>query len=116
MSDAPTDLIQVIPGGQPSVGNKYGNAGQVNGPLGLQTSTPLTAFSLTFNNGTTYWFITPAGTLATGTFTTPGSIELVIPANTPNPLPTPDGRARAAVTGACSAVEKWMKPSTLWSA
>lgn len=64
----PTDLIQVIPGGQPSVGNKYGNAGQVNGPLGLQTSTPLTAFSLTFNNGTTYWFITPAGTLATGTF------------------------------------------------
>jgi outer membrane receptor protein involved in Fe transport len=38
--------------------------------------------------------------LATGTFTTPGSVEYVIPANTPNPLPTPDGRARAAAAGA----------------
>lgn len=38
--------------------------------------------------------------LATGTFTTPGSIELVIPSRTPNPLPTPDGRARAAAAGA----------------
>ena len=38
--------------------------------------------------------------LATGTFTTPGSIELVIPAHTATPLPTPDGRARAAVAGA----------------
>ena len=38
--------------------------------------------------------------LATGTFTTPGSVEYVIPARTPNPLPTPDGRARAAVAGA----------------
>lgn len=38
--------------------------------------------------------------LATGTFTTPGSVEYVIPANTPNPLPLPDGRARAAAPGA----------------
>ncbi len=38
--------------------------------------------------------------LATGTFTTPGSVEYVIPAKTATPLPTPDGRARAAVAGA----------------
>ena len=38
--------------------------------------------------------------LATGTFTTPGSVEYVIPARTPNPLPLPDGRARAASPGA----------------
>jgi hypothetical protein len=38
--------------------------------------------------------------LATGTFTTPGSVEYVIPARTPNPLPMPDGRARAAAAGA----------------
>ncbi len=38
--------------------------------------------------------------LATGTFTTPGSVEYVIPARTASPLPMPDGRARAAAAGA----------------
>ena len=38
--------------------------------------------------------------LATGTFTTPGSVEYVIPARTATPLPTADGRARAAAPGA----------------
>ncbi len=37
---------------------------------------------------------------ATGSFTQAGDVELVIPARTPNPLPLPDGRARAAVPGA----------------
>jgi iron complex outermembrane recepter protein len=37
---------------------------------------------------------------ATGSFTTPGATELVIPARTATPLPTADGRARAAVAGA----------------
>jgi outer membrane receptor protein involved in Fe transport len=37
---------------------------------------------------------------ATGSFTTNGQTELVIPARTANPLPTADGRARAAVAGA----------------
>ncbi|MDB6126767.1 MAG: TonB-dependent receptor, partial [Verrucomicrobia bacterium] len=37
---------------------------------------------------------------ATGSFTTAGQTELVIPARTANPLPTADGRARAAVAGA----------------
>jgi len=36
----------------------------------------------------------------TGNFTAFGSTELVIPARTPNPLPLPDGRARAAPVGA----------------
>lgn len=38
--------------------------------------------------------------LATGSWTTPGSVEYVVPARTPNPLPLPDGRARAAAAGA----------------
>ena len=39
--------------------------------------------------------------LATGTFTTPGSVEYVIPSRTPNPLPAADGRSgRAAAIGA----------------
>ena len=38
--------------------------------------------------------------LATGSFTTPGSVEYVVPAHTPNPIPLPDGRARAAAAGA----------------
>ncbi|MDI1335821.1 MAG: TonB-dependent receptor, partial [Lacunisphaera sp.] len=38
--------------------------------------------------------------LATGEFSSPGSVEIVIPAKTASPLPLPDGRARAAVAGA----------------
>lgn len=37
---------------------------------------------------------------ATGNFSTAGATELVIPARTASPLPTTDGRARAAVAGA----------------
>lgn len=37
---------------------------------------------------------------ATGSFTVPGQIELVIPARTTTPLPMADGRARAAAPGA----------------
>jgi iron complex outermembrane receptor protein len=37
---------------------------------------------------------------ATGSFTTAGQTELVIPARTANPLPAADGRARAAIGGA----------------
>lgn len=66
--DPVSDLVQVIPRGQPTAGSVYGTVEQVN-QAGLQSSVPLTAFSLTFNNGTSYWLIRPAGTLATGTFT-----------------------------------------------
>jgi hypothetical protein len=37
---------------------------------------------------------------ASGDFSTPGQVELVIPARTPNPLPMADGRLRAAPAGA----------------
>lgn len=52
---------------------------------------------LSYQNAKTENQLAPS---ATGNFTTPGAIELVIPARTPNPLPLPDGRARAAVAGA----------------
>ena len=54
-------------------------------------------FDLSYNHSFSESQLAP---LATGTFTTPGSVEYVIPANTPNPDPLPDGRARAAVAGA----------------
>ena len=66
--DPVADLIQVIPQGQPSSGNKYATAEQVS-QNGLQYAVPLTGFSLQFNNGTGYYLIKPAGTLASGTFT-----------------------------------------------
>lgn len=66
--DPVSDLVQVLPRGVPVAGNQYATVEQVN-QSGLQSSVPLTAFSLTFNNGTSYWIIRPAGTLATGTFT-----------------------------------------------
>jgi hypothetical protein len=65
----PTDLFQDQVGGQPNVNGRYATAPQINGPLGLQYAVPLTAFTLQFNNGTSYYIIKPAGTLATGTFT-----------------------------------------------
>lgn len=66
--DPVADLIQVIPRGVPTSGNQYATVEQVNQD-GLQSPVPLTAFSLQFNNGTSYFIIRPAGTLATGTFT-----------------------------------------------
>ncbi|MDB6094742.1 MAG: hypothetical protein JWM32_2304, partial [Verrucomicrobia bacterium] len=51
----------------------------------------------TYQNAVTENQLAPA---ATGNFTTAGSTELVIPAATANPLPLPDGRARAAAAGA----------------
>ena len=50
-----------------------------------------------FQSSTTENQLAPS---ATGSFTTAGSTELVIPARTPNPLPTADGRDRAAPAGA----------------
>ncbi len=50
-----------------------------------------------YNNAKTENQLAPS---ATGNFTTAGQTELVIPARTASPLPLPDGRARAAATGA----------------
>ena len=63
------DLVQVIKHGMPTAQSRYATAAQVNGPIGYQTSTPLTAFSLAFAAGQTMSSITPAGTLGNGTFT-----------------------------------------------
>jgi iron complex outermembrane receptor protein len=51
----------------------------------------------TYQNAVTENQLAPS---ATGSFTSAGSTELVIPASTTSPLPTTDGRARAAVAGA----------------
>lgn len=51
----------------------------------------------TYQNAVTENQLAPS---ATGNFTTAGATELVIPARTASPLPTVDGRARAAVAGA----------------
>lgn len=68
-SVGPTDLIQVIPGGVPGVQSQYATAALTNGIQGYQVVVPLTAFSLTFNNGQMWFLLQPAGTLATGTIT-----------------------------------------------
>ena len=69
-SVSPTDLIQDLPLGQPvGPSTQYATAALINNVPGYQKSTPLTAFTLTFKNGQSLWYITPAGTLATGTFT-----------------------------------------------
>ena len=68
-SVGPTDLFQDVVSGQPTGGNQYATAAQINGPQGYVKAVPLTAFSLSFANGQTWYLINPAGTLATGTFT-----------------------------------------------
>lgn len=65
------DYVQVLPGGQAYVGNKYAPAGQVAGsPSYVNGGVATTGFSYTFANGQVNYFIQPAGTLATGTLTT----------------------------------------------
>ena len=64
-----SDLFQDIVNGVPVMGNQYATAALVTNVTGYKITTPLTGFSLTFANGQSYYLITPAGTLATGTFT-----------------------------------------------
>lgn len=66
-----SDLIQVIPGGQPSAQSVYATPGQLSGTEGYSYQVPLTAFSITPSDTTTFLYINPAGTLATGTLTMP---------------------------------------------
>ena len=65
-----SDLFPEVVGGQPSVPQYYASAAQIAGAPSYQQSTPLTGFSLAFVAGQKNWTITPAGTLATGAFTT----------------------------------------------
>lgn len=63
------DLVQVIPNGQPSAQSVYATAGAVAGVLQYSQQTPLTGFAITVPNATSFLYLTPAGTLATGTVT-----------------------------------------------
>lgn len=65
-----TDLLPIVPRGQPSSAAVFTTPSLITNTAGYVITVPLTAFTLTFTNGQTYWLIQPAGTLATGTFTT----------------------------------------------
>lgn len=65
-----SDLIQIVPGGQPTPQSQFASAAAIAGVPGYVKVVPLTAFSLTFGNTQTYLLLKPAGTLATGTITT----------------------------------------------
>lgn len=64
-----TDLLPIIPRGQPSAQSQYVLLGQAVGSPSYIYNVPVTAFSLTFANNQVWFIINPAGTLATGTFT-----------------------------------------------
>lgn len=68
-----TDLVQVLPAGQPHAGNQYVPAGTLGGMSFYSLQVPLTGFTITPPNGTNLLILTPAGTLATGTLTMPAS-------------------------------------------
>ena len=64
-----TDAIPTVPFGATSAQNKWVTPAAITNTVGYVDSVPLTGFTLTFANGQTYYYIHPAGTLATGTFT-----------------------------------------------
>ncbi|SDD95050.1 hypothetical protein SAMN05216337_1017134 [Bradyrhizobium brasilense] len=63
------DLVQVVPGGLPSAQEVFATPGAIGGVLQYSQQTPLTAFTITVPNATSFLYLTPAGTLATGTLT-----------------------------------------------
>lgn len=65
-----SDLIQIVPGGQPSPQSQFVSPQAIAGVPGYVKAVPLTAFSLTFGNTQSWLLLKPAGTLATGTITT----------------------------------------------
>ena len=67
------DLINIIKGGQGTAPSVYAYAGTIGGTVQYQYSVPATAFTITAANATTFVLINPAGTLATGTLTTPAN-------------------------------------------
>lgn len=66
-----TDLVQVIPNGQPSAQSVYAYPGQISSTAGYTYAVVVTAFALTPFDTTMFVYINPAGTLATGTLTLP---------------------------------------------
>jgi hypothetical protein len=67
------DLVQIIPGGQPTSGNVYAAAGRVGGQYEYSYQVPVTAFTITPANGINFLYLNPAGTLATGTLNMPAT-------------------------------------------
>jgi hypothetical protein len=68
-----TDLVQVIPAGAPVSGNVYAPAGALRGLEQYSYQVPLTAFSITPPNFTSFLYLNPAGTLASGTVILPAT-------------------------------------------
>lgn len=66
-----TDLVQVIPLGQPSAQSVYAPPGAVGGLIQYSYQVPITAFSITIPKFVNLLYLNPAGTLATGTVTMP---------------------------------------------
>ena len=65
------DLFQDVVGGYPQSPTYYATAAQIAGVPGyVNGGAALTAWTYTFGNSVTNYFIQPAGTLATGTLTT----------------------------------------------
>lgn len=62
----PTDLIQVVPLGQPSAQSRYATPAQITSQSGYYKSTPISNFTFTFGNSQTTAAFTPAGTLNYG--------------------------------------------------
>lgn len=69
----PTDLIQVIPFGQPSAGNQYATPPEITNQYGYYKSVPGAAFTYTFGVNVTYVAFNPAGTIASGYVTLPAN-------------------------------------------
>ncbi len=67
----PDDLFQDVVHGQPTAQSFYATAAQIGAASGTQSLVPITGFTIQVANGTTYLFLNPAGTLATGTITFP---------------------------------------------
>lgn len=65
----PTDLVQVIPQGQPSAQSVYASPGSIAGVEAYSYQIPLTAFAITVPAHVDFLYLNPAGTLATGALT-----------------------------------------------
>lgn len=124
-----SDVFQDVVGGQPAAQNKYATAAQIAGVPGyVNGGAVLTAFTFTFGNSQTDYFVQPAGTLATGVLTTapnPGDgqrecflstqtqTSLTLTANTGQTVANGSGIAVTALTPACwtfsAATSTWYK-------
>ena len=69
----PTDLIQVIPFGQPSAQSKYATPPQITNQFGYYKSVPGAGFAYTVGANVTYTAFNPGGTLASGYVTLPAA-------------------------------------------